>query len=238
MKKEDLDKAFSCGIGITGVQISFDSPSCQSPAMDQIEQERLLGLLRQRYLRSASGGTKMTVDFALYSRDQDEYQRKEQERLRQQQERAAPVVTKNTEDKSDEEKRMAALKAGKVKVESFRDAELLHGPKSFAGIMESPLLSPDGQYYGGAVVIDEQESEGTLRVKYARAFTRQPVLYYAWLRLDAKTKNFAPQSMRIGYPIRVIGTYSGNHKYRTVAGEPKTAPVLNAAYIFAVEMQK
>ncbi|MEI7843342.1 MAG: hypothetical protein WCI39_09940, partial [Gallionellaceae bacterium] len=52
------------------------------------------------------------------------------------------------------ELRAKELKAGTVKVSSMLDARLLYTPASLFGLMENPLVTPNGKYFSGDVLIE------------------------------------------------------------------------------------
>lgn len=100
----------------------------------------------------------------------------------------------------------------------------------------SPLLSPNQAPMSGYVVIDAQEKPDFIR---AKATSLEAMYYgqggnefaYVYLKLTNKSVNYSPEKMRIGGQAVVTGKYIQNIQYKTIAGEQKTAPVLEVMYI-------
>jgi hypothetical protein len=143
------------------------------------------------------------------------------------------VATQKEEiEYQNKESRKRDLKAGRIKISSFGDAVLFYDPvQDLLDLMERPLLSPDSGIYSTAVTLDGEEQRGVLRVKVSLASIGRGDVRYAFLRTSKGTINFAPSAMRIGNDIAVVGRYVGNVKYKTVIGEERTAPMLEALYI-------
>lgn len=121
--------------------------------------------------------------------------------------------------------RRASLSSGALPVASLDDAAILYEPKNIWGVMGSPLLMPNKSVYGGAVILDGQESENVLRAKFIFGYG------YATLKLTKKTINYSKRDLRIGGSMDVIGRYVQNKNYTTVSGEGKTMPVIEVMYI-------
>lgn len=117
---------------------------------------------------------------------------------------------------------------------NFNDAVLLHNPKELLDVMKSPLLIPDKTIYGGNLILDSQDGENSLRVKYG-GFNAPLVgwvdIAYATIKITKRTINYSHSGLRIGGQIKVIGRYMKNTKYTTVSGEIKTMPLIELMYI-------
>ena len=211
----DIEKAWSCVPAAQSISrdFYFQGGECSQPKMSAEEERRLLGVFRAKYLRMTRNGY---PDWTLF----------DEEKKRRDSIAKAQYETKKERDAAALRDRQIKLKSGAVKPESINDALLLYAQRGLEEIMVSPLLSPDSEIYVGAVLIDQQEREGLLRVRMPG--TSQPV--YAWLRTGPKTVNYAPSLMRIGGGLIVVGRYIGNTKYRTVAREERTAPTIDVLY--------
>jgi hypothetical protein len=135
-----------------------------------------------------------------------------------------------------QQERIGKLRSGEIKVQSMVDATLLHSPHDLAMIMNSPLLTPDGEYYAGDVVIDFQEKQQVIRAKIENFIDLQPPpklvpVMYVLINVNKKTVIFNSPKLRIGKSINVIGRYVGNAEYKTVGGEIKVSPVIQAIYM-------
>lgn len=133
--------------------------------------------------------------------------------------------------------RANALKSGAEKVASLSDAILLNDPASLLPLMDSPLLTPDGKYYVGNVLVEAQEG-ALIRVQGALLMGQMGELAsktYAYLKLPKDAMNFSAEGMRIGGTTSIVGKYVGNINYNTVSGVTKTAPVIECSYYAAIE---
>jgi hypothetical protein len=172
---------------------------------------------------------------------------------RQAEEKKQQDLAKAEQDKRNDVERQL-LKSGQKKVGSIEDAVILHEPKDVSGIMISPLLRPDNGNYHGTILLEKeerknvllgrrqvsaQEQQSGLVALRAGAFTRAQyeTMYvkplYVVLNLSDKTTVFAPERLRIGAEVTVVGKYAANQKYKTVAGEERTAPILELMYLGA-----
>jgi len=155
-----------------------------------------------------------------------------QRRAQQAQEKAAEEAKEAADSKTLAE-RQQKLKTGAAKITSIDDAKLFYAPvKDLLPVMESPLLTPDGAIYSGNVILDLQEKPGVIRGKtvYVLAYPHNLQIAYVLLQTTKATVNFSPESMRIGGIVQVLGRYIQNAQYQTVAGETKTAPILDVLY--------
>ncbi len=245
----------------TPAVIKFGNPACASPLMASSEQDRLRTFVIEHYgLHSQDSRIRMEGVTAFqrdtYTRNLQEQQAREAraraesqvreaikqaqneeaQRGRLEQERAADRRRVEERRAEDEKKqnlrqstslRMAALKSGSAQIENIEDAVLFHGPLlDISAIMFSPLLTPDRAVYGGLIIIDKKEDEKSLLGKRDYG-----VVTYVLLRMTRSTKIFDPKLMRLNSQVGVIGRYVGNFDYRTIAGERKTAPVLEVLFI-------
>lgn len=138
------------------------------------------------------------------------------------------AIEKKSQDVALEQRRSNLL-AGKEKIQDFKDAWLVYKPDDHLGsIIVSPMLTPDNKIYGGQnLVLDAQEGKNLLRGK----IEGEGLLYYIYLRTNAKTTIFHPEKLRIGAAIGIVGRYVNNMTYTTVAGAEKLAPVLDVMFI-------
>ena len=102
---------------------------------------------------------------------------------------------------------------------------------SLFSLAGNPLLTPDSQDYKGDVRIDANENSLIRVQSELMGIQERRNPRYVYLKLTKKTINHAPNSMRIGATISVIGKYVKNINYRTVGGETKTAPVIECSYL-------
>lgn len=132
------------------------------------------------------------------------------------------------------EARQLKVKSGAIPVSSFDDAVLFYKPSELWSVMHSPLLKPDNAIYGAEVILDHEEGKRLLRVKTGGAHNMLGGWVgtaYANIRLTKKTVDYSKRGMRIGGVIKVIGRYVQNMKYKTISGEEKIMPVIEAMYI-------
>lgn len=125
------------------------------------------------------------------------------------------------------------LSAGKLKIESVDDAGQVYRPDRLQSIAASPLLKANGKVYASKAVLDAEEEEGLLRA----VVIDQRGQYYAFLRTTKNTTFFNSDGLRVGGGISVLGRYVGNTKYTTLAGEAKSAPILDVMFIEAGKAQ-
>lgn len=135
--------------------------------------------------------------------------------------------------------RQSKLKSGEIIASNFDDSMFLHAPKQLEEIMVSPLLRPDNSIYGQPIgqydqklIVDGDEGENILRVKIICILCgRRGEPRYAIVRLTKKTLDYSQAALRIGSSIKLIGRYVQNTKYKTIGGEEKSMPVLDAMYL-------
>jgi hypothetical protein len=123
------------------------------------------------------------------------------------------------------------LRSGERKVSNIRDAAILHEAKELGEIMGSPLIRPDQAVYGGRLVLDAEERTNLLRGRWGVVIFGKRNVSYAFLKMSDKTVLIDKPRLRIGGDIAVVGKYVGNQKYKTLAGEERTAPVLDVMYL-------
>jgi uncharacterized protein len=160
----------------------------------------------------------------------EELQRRTQLSAQVEQERVA--ATKIADDE-----RANKLRSGKVKIATMKDALVLYPENdSLFKTAVSPMLTPNMTTMTGHVLIDALEKPGFIRAKATTAMA----IYlgqggseyaYVYLQLTKKSKNFAPDKLRIGGNSIVIGKYVKNVQYNTIDGQEKTAPVIEVMYI-------
>lgn len=122
--------------------------------------------------------------------------------------------------------RKRELKSGKAKIETIRDASLFYDADPFASIMNSPLIRPNNLMYSGSVILEQEDGSGLLRVR------RDLVdFYYGYIRISERTKILKPELMRTNAYIGVVGRYTENVKYQTIAGVVKVGPLLEVIYV-------
>ena len=102
---------------------------------------------------------------------------------------------------------------------------------SLFSLAGNPLLTPDSKDYKGDVRIDAKENSLIRVQSELMGIQERRNPRYVYLKLTKKTINHAPNSMRIGATISVIGKYVKNINYSTVGGETKTAPVIECSYL-------
>lgn len=184
---------------------------------------------------------------SLFATDQEKQKAVMLEREKQREEEQAKLAVEaaakeESKRKSELEQqarmdRAKALKSGTAKVATMSDAVLLTEPVSLLPLMDNPLLTPDGKYYSGDVLVEAQESS-LIRVQGVMLmgqFGDHATHSYAYLKLPKKPVNFSAEGMRIGGTITIVGKYVSNINYRTVRGEVKTAPVIECAYYATAE---
>ena len=137
--------------------------------------------------------------------------------------------------------RARKLRSGEIKIASMEDALAAYPDQDvLIKTAMSPLLAPSGAVITGFVVLDAQEKPGFIRAK-----ATTPIAIhvgqegrgnaYIYLTLTKQSVNFAPDKLRINGSAQVIGKYVQNAQYQTVAGQQKTAPVLEVMYINPVQ---
>ena len=161
------------------------------------------------------------------------------EQRKQEAEKAAEIERKHQAELAKQAlvNRAQALKAGTAKVVSLSDAILLNDPASLLPLMDNPLLTSDGKYYVGNVLIEAQEGE-LIRVQGMILMGQMGEISsktYAYLKMPKNSMNFSVEGMRIGGTTAIVGKYVGNINYRTVSGVTKTAPVIECHYYASVE---
>jgi len=221
----DLEAAWACrpvtSSGAPPYDLVFTNSNCRPPKMAESENRRLLDVLIQEY--------KINLSDPASLRDFDKELARRNKARREQELHAREVQQQN--DQTAKEERQHNLKTGAAKITSFDDAKLFYAPvKPLHEVMESPLLSPDGAIYSGNVVLDLQEKPGVIRGKILYGYRENPQAAYVLMQQTKATVNFSPESMRIGGGVQVLGRYIQNVQYQTVAGETKTAPVLEVLY--------
>jgi hypothetical protein len=140
------------------------------------------------------------------------------------------------------------LKSGRAKPASLEEAMITYSATNGANLASAPKIRPDGRLYAlhGRIRLAEdkpefmasaglsQNEELNINVNRIRAGHFVP--------FEGSTKYFkvvVPKAMRDDYFERakieggfdVVGRYVSNTKYRTAAGEEKSAPVFEAVYL-------
>lgn len=212
---EEFERAWACEPSIIRwkgrYSIDFESPNCFRKPESELQRYRMI-------LYSQYGGLQDQASQATFDAESRRRSELRQQAVRKAEEVAAAPTVQRQRD----------LKAGRIKISSFEDAVLALSPQFLEDIMEQPLLTADSGNYAGAVVIDLPMEQNILRVKL---LALNPAPKYAMLRIGPKTVNWVRSGMRVGGTVLVIGRYVGNTRYRTVSGEERIAPVLEALYV-------
>ena len=155
---------------------------------------------------------------------------------------ALEIRNKRTQEKAKlaketKSERVRQLRSGEIKIASMQDALAVYPDQgAFIETAISPLLTPSGAILTGYVVLDAQEKPNLLRAKATTAIAIQSGQsgggsVYIYLALTKQSVNFASDKLRINGDAQVIGKYVQNVQYQTVAGQQKTAPLLEVMYI-------
>lgn len=154
--------------------------------------------------------------------------------------RLAEARQRQAEEKEAKERELseyiAKVRSGDEKIKNIDDALYFYTPAKLEQIIASPLITPDGNYYAGRIVLDQQTGKNQLRGKimnYVDMASRPPrVIAIGYVNLlTGKAKVFDGAAMRLEGQIRVIGRYVSNAQYQTVLHEEKTSPVLEVLYL-------
>ncbi|HUW20695.1 MAG TPA: hypothetical protein VMW16_15465 [Sedimentisphaerales bacterium] len=137
------------------------------------------------------------------------------------------------------EERAKKLRSGAIKFANISDALLVYPEGDGTNLLKisaSPLLVPNNTVISGLAVIDALEKPNLIRAKA----TSPLALYtgqggaeyrYVYLRLTKTSTDFTPENLRVGGVAIIVGKYVQNVQYRTIAGELKTAPLLDVMFI-------
>lgn len=180
------------------------------------------------------------------------YAKEEQERSARKQAAQAKAEQDIQDRKKAEDEaaaiRSAQLKAGKARPETLEEAMIVHDAKSGADLASAPKIRPDGKLYAlnGKIRIAEDAPEflataglsenEELNVNLHRLRAGNMVPYEGSTRYF---KVIVPKAMRDYYfgqakidgGFDVVGRYVANTKYKTLAGQEKSAPVFEAVYL-------
>jgi len=171
----------------------------------------------------------------------------EQERLdKAKQAREAELAKQQQEDQ-----RQADLKAGRTQPTSLEDAAIAFGASPGDSIVKSPKLKPDGALYYLYGKIKEADARPTFYAvptmsKQAqfdlavynlrgvgRPFHVQESTDYFKANVPKQMQAYYFDNARIEGGFDLIGRYVSNTRYRTLAGQEKTAPVFEVVYFRA-----
>lgn len=211
----ELKRALDCGPIVVyrappASYYAFRLAECNSENMPKAEIDRLLAVLRETYGDPNSQKAQDALVDAVSMRPSERQNERSEARA------AAAAI------------RQKQLRAGTAKISSFEDAGLYHEHTDLLDLMQRPPIHPDSKIYAGLVFLEGVEDRGLLRVRTER----WGQVAYAWLRLDTATQRFSAQHIRVNNGLRVIGRYKSNVNYRTVTGSQRTAPLLDAMYLY------
>lgn len=158
------------------------------------------------------------------------------------------AAQQDEERKADLEKQKAAaheadLRGGRVKPQNFGDVAIAHNAKHGGDLASAPKIKPDGgmYYMHGKIKMAGEEPQFLA----ALSSSKENELLAGALRrsrgMGESTDYFAvtiPKSLQKYYfdnakidgGFDVVGRYVSNTKYKTVAGQEKSAPVFEAVY--------
>lgn len=130
---------------------------------------------------------------------------------------------------------IADMKAGRAKPQSVQEAAVVYGARNGQGLIENPALRPDGKMYAMIGVIDPQSDveHGALIIRGVQMNMLAGDEYgntVGYATIKFKDLNAIPANAHVGDQLEIVGHYTANRSYRTLAGQQKAMPVLDAEW--------
>lgn len=144
--------------------------------------------------------------------------------------------------------RSADLKSGRAKPASLEEAMLTYDATDGSNLASAPKIKPDGRLYAlhGRIRLAEDKPEFMASAGLSQNdelnINVNRIRFGHLVPFEGSTKYFkvvVPKAMRDDYFDRakieggfdIVGRYVSNTKYKTAAGEEKSAPVFEAVYL-------
>ncbi len=157
--------------------------------------------------------------------------------VRQEEERRA------AEQQQAEAARVAALKAGQVKPGNLKEAAIVYNAEHGGSLASAPKIRPDGAMYymngkikmAGdrpeflAALSSSQDNELLANALRRSRGMGESTDYFAVV-IPNQLQKYYFDGAKIEGGFDLVGRYVSNTKYKTVAGQEKTAPVFEAVY--------
>jgi hypothetical protein len=170
--------------------------------------------------------------------DAQEVASKEKRRVAQQEEQRKAIAQQQAEDD-----RVAALKAGQVKPASLKEAAIVYNAEHGGSLASAPKIRPDGAMYymngkikmAGdrpeflAALSSSQDNELLVNALRRSRGMGESTDYFAVV-IPNQLQKYYFDGAKIEGGFDLVGRYVSNTKYKTVAGQEKTAPVFEAVY--------
>lgn len=158
--------------------------------------------------------------------------------VRQEEERRA------AEQQQAESARVSALKAGQVKPANLKEAAIAYNAEHGGALASAPKIKPDGglYYMNGkikmagdrpeflAALSSSQDNELLANALRRSRGMGESTNYFAVVIPDQLQKYYF-NGAKIEGGFDLVGRYVSNTKYKTVAGQEKSAPVFEAIYL-------
>ncbi|CAG9163880.1 hypothetical protein [Cupriavidus pinatubonensis] len=137
------------------------------------------------------------------------------------------------------ERNVADIRAGRRKVGTLQEADAIYQPQNGTPLASAPKVRPDGKTYFISGTIESPDSKAPAftaiangsKVAYqlAQAWNHREYLYFH-VRLPKEIEEIYFDQAKVGQGFTLVGKYSANVDYETVAGQKKSMPVFEALY--------
>lgn len=127
------------------------------------------------------------------------------------------------------------MKAGRAKPQTIQEAVAVYGAQDGQDLIESPALRPDGKVYAMMGIIDPKSDaeHGILIIRGVQMNMLAGDEYgntVGYATIKFKDVNAIPANAHIGDQLEIVGHYTANRSYRTLNGQQKAMPVLDAEW--------
>ncbi len=235
-------------IGIFGIFLALATPIATAQSNGSCMQE----MLTLGHLRSIDFNKTKTVDEYCQSlREKGFCAVNCENRLR---DKFAEIKTEREQDKQEEERqavaqkqasaaREAALRSGQAKPTNLREAAIVYNAEHGGSLASAPKIKPDGAMYymngkikmAGdrpeflAALSSSQDNELLANALRRSRGMGESTDYFAVV-IPNQLQKYYFDGAKIEGGFDLVGRYVSNTKYKTVAGQEKTAPVFEAVY--------
>lgn len=137
--------------------------------------------------------------------------------------------------------READLRAGRVKPQNFGEVAIVHNAEIGIDLASAPKVRPDGKMYAlpGKIAIADDSPEFLAQISLGeqndalfRMAGRSSEIdgRYFYVKIPKALQAYYFDQAKIERGFNMVGRYVANTKYKTIAGQQKSAPVFEAVY--------
>lgn len=137
--------------------------------------------------------------------------------------------------------READLRAGRVKPQNFGEVAIVYNAEIGIDLASAPKVRPDGKMYAlpGKIAIADDSPEFLAQISLGeqndalfRMTGRSSEIdgSYFYVKIPKALQAYYFDQAKIERGFNMVGRYVANTKYKTIAGQQKSAPVFEAVY--------